>query len=134
VQDTRLLDLEFELPFLLLALGLLLSVGFWLVGMFTRSFQGYRWRITVAPFSFAFMGVLGLFATVRFKVEYLSDWLSNSPLLSPHFELISLLIYLFGYLIFGALGCWLAVRVAHRLDRANTLKTLYTVLKTKKQD
>ena len=134
MQDTSLLNLELEMPFLLLALGFLLSVGFWLVGMFTKNFQGYRWRITVAPFAFALMGLLGLFATVRFKVEYLSDWLANSPFLNPHFESISLLIFLFGYLFFGALGCWLAVRIVHRLDDEQTLKTLYTVLETKKQD
>lgn len=134
MQDTGLLNFELELPFILLALGFLLSIGFWLVGMFTTNFQCYRWRMVVAPFAFALMGLLGLFATVRFKVEYLSDWLANSPLLSPHFEGISLLIFLFGYLFFGALGCWLAVRTVHKLDDEQTLKTLYTVLQTKKQD
>lgn len=132
--DTRLLNFELDLPFILLALGLLLSVGFWLMGIFTTSFRGYRWRLVAAPFAFAFMGILGLFATVRFKVQYLNEWLTNNPALEPHFEGISLSIFLFGYLFFGALGCWLAVRLAHRLDRQQTIRTLYTVLKNKKQD
>jgi hypothetical protein len=132
VLDTRLWNFELDMPFLLLALGFILSIAFWLIGTFTQRFRGRRWKMAVAPFSFAFMGLLGLFATVRFKIQFLNEWLANSPTLEPHFEGISLSILLLGYLVFGALGCWLAVRLAHPLDRAQTLKTLYTAVKTRK--
>jgi hypothetical protein len=130
-----MLDFELELPFILLALGLLLSIGFWVAGIFINRLQGRRWRLTVAPFAFAFMGLLGLFATVRFKMEYLNDWMVNSLTISPHFELVTLAIFLFGYLFFGTLGCWLAIRVVYPFDRTQTLKTLYITLQNqKKQD
>jgi hypothetical protein len=65
VQDTRLWNFELEMPFLLLALGFILSIAFWLIGTFTQRFRGRRWKMAVAPLSFALMGLLGLVATVR---------------------------------------------------------------------
>jgi hypothetical protein len=127
VPDNRLLDFELELPFLLLALGLLLSLVFAAIGIFTKKFAGYRWRLAVAPFAFAFTAILGLFATVRFKMEYLSDWMLASPSIAAHFEGVTVAIFLFGYIVFGVLGCWLAVRVFHPLDRNQTLKALYAL-------
>ena len=125
--DNRLLDFELELPFLLLALGLLLSLAFALLGIFTQKTTGYRWRLAVAPFAFAFMAILGLFATVRFKMEYLSEWMLSNPSIAAHFEGVTVTIFLLGYLLFGALGCWLAVRVVHPFDRNQTLKALYAL-------
>ena len=132
--DTRLLTLAIEVPFLLLALGILLSFIFLIVGLFTKAFAGYRWKLAAAPFSFAFMGLLGLLATERFKVDFLNDRIADSPTLSPHYEAITYITLLCGYFLFGALGCWLALRIAHRLDREHSLQTLYKTLESRKQD
>lgn len=132
--DTRLLTLAIEVPFLLLALGILLSFIFLIFALFTKAFAGYRWKLSAAPFSFAFMGLLGLLATERFKVRFINDRIADSPTLSPHYEFITYISLLSGYVLFGALGCWLALRIAHRFDREQTLKTLYKILDTRKQD
>lgn len=125
MDDSRLLTLELELPLLLLVLSIAASFVLLLIALFTQKFRGYRFRLAVAPFAFAFTGFLGLLVTVRLKVTYLNNWLPVGPGHETAFELISLAIYLAGYLFFGFLGCWLATRLIEPLDNRDKLARLH---------
>jgi hypothetical protein len=71
--------------------------------------------------------LMGFFSTLKFAVSVFGDWLSLRP--------ISLLFAIggFGYLLFGFLGCWTAVRLGGRLDRKHTLAVLYNLVKEHKK-
>jgi hypothetical protein len=70
---------------------------------------------------------MGFFSTLKFAVSVAGDWLSTRP--------ISFLFAIagFGYLLFGFLGCWTALRVGDKLDRKHTLSVLYNLVEEHKK-
>jgi hypothetical protein len=116
-----------ELPFLILAIALVLGLVTWLLGTFTHFLQSYRYRVSFGVAAFALSGLIGFFCVLKLELGLFGDWFSARP--------ISLLVgtaYV-GYVLFGFLGCWTALRVGERLDRKHTLSMLYSILENKKR-
>jgi hypothetical protein len=120
-------DVNAELPFLILIAGVVCALIAWLLGTFTQWLRGYRYRVALGLIAFPLSGLMGFFSTLKFAVSVFGDWLSTQP--------ISYLFAIggFGYLLFGFLGCWTAVRVGGRLDRKHTLSVLYNLVKEHKK-
>jgi hypothetical protein len=100
----------------------------WLCGTFTHFLTNYRYRISLGLVAFALSGLMGFFCALKLELSLFGEWFSSHP--------ISILVgtaYL-GYLLFGFLGCWTALRIAEGLDRKHTLSVLYSVLESRKQN
>jgi hypothetical protein len=87
--------------------------------------RGYRYRVTFGLIAFPLGGLMGFISTLN-AVSVFGDWFAGRPM-SFVFTLGCL-----GYLLFGFLSCWTAVRVAGRLDRKHTLNVLYNLVKERK--
>jgi hypothetical protein len=120
-------DVNAELPLLILIAGIACALIAWLLGTFTQFLRGHRYRATLGLIAFPFSGLMGFFSTLKFAVSVFGDWLSARP--------ISFLYAIggFGYLLFGFLGCWTAVRVGGKLDRKHTLSVLYNLVEEHKK-
>jgi len=114
-----------ELPLLILIAGLVLALAAWLLATFTDWLRGYRYRVTFGLIAFPLGGLMGFISTLN-AVSVFGDWFAGRPM-SFVFTLGCL-----GYLLFGFLSCWTAVRVACRLDRKHTLNVLYNLVKDRK--
>jgi hypothetical protein len=117
-----------ELPFLILAIALLLGVVAWLLGTFTHFLGNHRYRVSLGVPAFALSGLMGFFCALKLEMGLFGDWFSAHPI-----SLIVGTAYV-GYALFGFLGCWTALRLAERLDRKHTLSMLYSILEDKKRD
>jgi hypothetical protein len=115
-----------ELPVLILIAGVTCAVIAWLLATFTQFLRGYRYRVSLGLIAFPLGGLMGLISTLN-AASMFGDWLAGKP--------VSYLIAIgyFGYLVFGFLGCWTAVRLAGRLDRKHTLAVLYNLVKEHKK-
>jgi hypothetical protein len=114
-----------ELPLLILIAGLVLALAAWLLATFTQWLRGYRYRVTFGLIAFPLGGLMGFISTLN-AVSVFGDWFAGKPM--------SFLLTLgcLGYLVFGFLSCWTAVRAAGRLDRKHTLNVLYNLVKERK--
>lgn len=114
-----------ELPLLILIAGIVLALAAWLLATYTQFLRGYRYRVTFGLIAFPLSGLMG-FVSVLNAVSVFGDWLAGKP--------ISFVLTLgcFGYLVFGFLGCWTAVRLGGRMDRKHTLSVLYNLVKERK--
>lgn len=115
-----------ELPLLILVAAIICGLAAWLLATFTQFLRGYRYRVSLGLIAFPLSGLMGFISTLN-AVNALSDWLAGKPLS------IVLTVGTLGYLIFGFLGCWTAVRVGGRLDRKHTLSVLYNLMKEHKE-
>jgi hypothetical protein len=115
-----------ELPLFLLVVGLVCALTAWLLGTFTQFLRGYRYRVTLGLIAFPLGGLMGFVSTLN-AISMLGDWLAGKPMS------FVLAIASCGYLLFGFLGCWTAVRLAGRLDRKHTLSVLYNLVKEHKK-
>lgn len=115
-----------ELPILVLAAGIVCALIAWLLATFTQTFRAHRYRISFGLIAFPLCGLMGLISTIN-AAGFFGDWLAGKP--------VSVLYALGygGYLFFGFLGCWTAVRLAGRLDRKHTLAVLYNLVKEHKK-
>jgi hypothetical protein len=114
-----------ELPWLILLAGILLGVIAWLLATFTQFLRGHRFRVSMGLIAFPLSGLMGFISTLN-AISAFSDWFADKP---PSFVLT---IGSLGYVIFGFLGCWTAVRVGGRMDRKHTLAVLYNLVKEHK--
>jgi hypothetical protein len=114
-----------ELPLLILIAGIVLALAAWLLATFTQFLRGYRYRVTLGLIALPLSGLMG-FVSVLNAVSIFGDWLAGKP--------ISFVLTLgcLGYLVFGFLGCWTAVRLGGRMDRKHTLSVLYNLVKEHK--
>ncbi len=119
--------INIELPMLLLLAALLCSAAAWLLSTFTGFLREYRYRVTLGTTSFAVSGLMGFFSALKLEMSLLGDWLSVHPVW------VLLAIAYFGYVLFGFLGCWTAVRIAARMDRKHTLSMLYSLVEDRKK-
>ncbi|HEY4049021.1 MAG TPA: hypothetical protein VGM27_19340 [Acidobacteriaceae bacterium] len=117
-----------ELPLLILAAALVLAVVAWFLGTFTHFLRGYRYRVSLGVSAFALSGLMGFFCALKLEMGLFGDWFS------AHSILILVTIAYVGYVLFGFLGCWTALRIGERLDRKHTLSMLYSILENKKRD
>jgi hypothetical protein len=117
-----------ELPLLILAAALVLAVVAWVLGTFTHFLRGYRYRVSLGVSAFALSGLMGFFCALKLEMGLFGDWFS------AHSILILVTIAYVGYVLFGFLGCWTALRIGERLDRKHTLSMLYSILENKKRD
>jgi hypothetical protein len=117
-----------ELPFLILAIALLLGLVGWLLGTLTHFLGGYRYRVSLGVSAFGLSGLMGFFCALKLEMGLLGDWFSAHPI-----HLLVGTAYV-GYVLFGFLGCWTALRLGERLDRQHTLSMLYSILEDKKRD
>ncbi len=115
-----------ELPLLILVAGLACAMIAWLLATFTRYLREYRYRVTFGLIAFPLGGLMGFVSTLN-AVSVFGDWLAGKSLS------FMLGIGVCGYLVFGFLGCWTAVRAAGRLDRKHTLSVLYNLVKEHKK-
>ena len=114
-----------ELPWLILIAGLVLSFTAWLLATFTPWLRGYRYRITLGLIAFPLGGLMGFISTLN-AVSVFGDWFAGKPMS------FVLTLGCLGYMVFGFLSCWTAVRVGGRLDRKHTLNVLYNLVKERK--
>ena len=119
--------INIELPVLLLILALACASIAWLLGTFTHFASGYRYRIALGIIAFALSGLMGFFSMLKLETSLFGDWLSVHPVV------ILLGIAYLGYLLFGFLGCWTALRIGGRLDRKHTLSVLYSLVESRKK-
>jgi hypothetical protein len=115
-----------ELPLLILVAGLACAMIAWLLATFTRYLRDYRYRVTFGLIAFPLGGLMGFVSTLN-AVSVFGDWLAGKSLA------FMLGIGVCGYLVFGFLGCWTAVRAAGRIDRKHTLSVLYNLVKEHKK-
>jgi predicted permease len=115
-----------ELPLLILVAGVVLGVIAWILGTFTQILRGSRYRVSMGLIAFPLSGLMGFVSTIN-AISALSDWLADK---SPAFVLG---VGFFGYIVFGFLGCWTAVRLGGRMDRKHTLSVLYNLVKEHKE-
>jgi hypothetical protein len=115
-----------ELPLLILVTGIACALAAWLLATFTQFLRGYRYRVTFGLLAFPLSGLMGFISTLN-AVSMLGDWLAGKPMS------FVLTIGWLGYLIFGFLGCWTAVRLGGRMDRKHTLSVLYNLVKEHKE-
>ena len=115
-----------ELPLLILVAGLACALIAWLLATFTHFLREYRYRATFGLIAFPLGGLMGFVSTLN-AIGVFADFFAAKS--------ISFLlgIAICGYLIFGFLGCWTAVRAAGRLDRKHTLSVLYNLVKEHKK-
>jgi hypothetical protein len=115
-----------ELPLLILLGGIVCALAAWLLATFTEFLRGYRYRVSLGLIAFPLSGLMGFISTLN-AVTVFGDWLAGKP--------ISFVLTLgcLGYLLFGFLGGWTAVRVGGRLDRKHTLSVLYNLVKEHKE-
>jgi predicted permease len=114
-----------ELPLLILIAGIVLALAAWLLATFTQFLRGRRYRVSLGLIAFPLSGLMG-FVSILNAVSVFGDWLAGKP--------ISFVLTLacLGYVVFGFLGCWTAVRLGGRLDRKHTLSVLYNLVKEHK--
>jgi hypothetical protein len=114
-----------ELPLFLLLGGLACALIAWLLGTFTQHLREYRYRVSLGLIAFPLSGLMGFVSTLN-AVSAFGDWFAGKP--------ISFVIGIgiFGYLVFGFLGCWTVLRLAGRMDRKHTLDVLYNLVKEHK--
>ena len=119
--------LNIEAPVLILVAALACAFLFWLLGTFTHFLRGYRYRVSLGTIAFPLSGLMGFICMLKLEMEVAGGWFSQHP--------ISLLVGIAycGYVLFGFLGCWTAVRIAGRLDSKHTLSVLYTLLEDRKK-
>lgn len=117
--------ISLELPLLLLVAGLALGLIAWLLGTFTQFLRPQRYRVTLGVIAFVVSGFMGFISTLN-AISALTDWLVDK---SPS---VALTIGFLGYVIFGFLGSWTAVRLGGRMDRKHTLSVLYNLVKEHK--
>src|ERR1700742_1558119 len=114
-----------ELPLLILIAGIVLALAAWLLATLTQFLRGYRYRVSLGLIAFPLSGLMGFVSTLN-AISAFGDWLAAK---SMSFILI---LGSLGYIIFGFLGCWTAVRVGGRMDRKHTLSVLYNLVKEHK--
>jgi hypothetical protein len=114
-----------ELPLFLLLGGLACALIAWLLGTFTEYLRGYRYRISLGLIAFPLSGLMGFVSTLN-AVSVFADWFAGKPIS------FVIAIGIFGYLVFGFLGCWTVLRLAGRMDRKHTLGVLYNLVKEHK--
>jgi hypothetical protein len=114
-----------ELPLLILIVGIVCALVAWLLATFTQWVRGYRYRVTLGLIAFPLSGLMGFLATLN-AISMFGDWLAGKPM-----SFVLTLAWL-GYVVFGFLGCWTAVRLASKLDRKHTLSVLYNLVKEHK--
>jgi predicted permease len=120
---------DIALPLLIVMIALACAVLIWLLGTFTFLLRNCRYRVALGMAAFSVSGLMGFCCTLKMEINVLSDWLAAQP---PSWTMG---IAYIGYLFFGFLGCWTAVRLGGPLDRRHTLSTLYSLLEDrKKQD
>jgi hypothetical protein len=119
--------INIEAPVLILLLAFAGAVLLWLLATFTHFLRNYRYRVCLGIFAFALSGLMGFVCTLRLGLMVLGTWFSQHP--------VSLLLGVAysGYVLFGFLGCWTAVRIGGRLDSKHTLSLLYTLLEDRKK-
>jgi hypothetical protein len=115
-----------ELPLLILVIGIACALAAWLLATFTQFLRGYRYRVTFGLIAFPLSGLMGFISTLN-AVSVFGDWLAGKPMS------FVLTIGCLGYLVFGFLGCWTAVRLGGRMDRKHTLSVLYNLVKEHKE-
>jgi hypothetical protein len=115
-----------ELPMLILLAGIVLGVLAWVLGTFTQILRGSRYRVSLGLIVFPLSGLMGFISTLN-AINALTDWLADK---SPSFVVG---VGTFGYVLFGFLGCWTAVRMGSRMDRKHTLSVLYNLVKEQKE-
>ncbi len=115
-----------ELPLLIFVAGLVCALIAWLLGTFTQFLRDHRYRVTLGLIAFPLGGLMGFISTLN-AVSVFGDWIAGKPMW------VVLTLGCSGYLIFGFLGCWTAVRAAGRLDRKHTLSVLYNLVKEHKK-
>jgi hypothetical protein len=115
-----------ELPLLILVIGIVCALAAWLLATFTHFLRGYRYRVTFGLIAFPLSGLMGFISTLN-AVSMFGDWLAGKPM-SFVFTIGCL-----GYLVFGFLGCWTALRLGGRMDRKHTLSVLYNLVKEHKE-
>ncbi len=119
--------LTLELPLLILLAGIACALIAWLLG----NLYPFPSRLSLSrhpgPDRFPAQWSDGLLFQLNSRSASLGDWLAGKPM--------SFLFAIggFGYLVFGFLGCWTAVRVGGRLDRKHTLSVLYNLVKEHKK-
>jgi hypothetical protein len=116
-----------EVPMLVLLAALACAFLFWLVGTFTHFLRGCRYRLALGTPTFALSGLMGFLCTVKLALQVAGDWFSQRPVS------FLLAIAYCGYVLFGFLGCWTALRIAGRLDSRHTLSVLYTLLEDRQK-
>ena len=114
-----------ELPLLILIAGMVLALAAWLLATFTQFLRGYRYRVSLGLIAFPLGGLMGFISTLN-AISAFGDWLAGKPM-----SFVLTLGFL-GYLVFGFLGCWTAVRIGGRMDRKHTLSVLYNLVKEQK--
>jgi hypothetical protein len=119
--------INIELPLLVLAVACLGALVAWLLGTFSVFLRDYRYRVSLGSVGFALSGLMGFFCTLRLEVGFFGDWFSAH---SPSWLIGTAYV---GYLIFGFLGCWTALRIGERLDRKHTLSVLHSIMESKKK-
>lgn len=119
--------INLELPLLILFVALVCALLAWLLGTFTPWLKSCRYRVALAAAAFPLSGLMGFFCTLKLEASVFPGWLAAHP--------ISWLLAIAwsGYLLFGFLGCWTAVRIGGPLDRRSTLSTLYSILEERKK-
>jgi hypothetical protein len=115
-----------ELPWLLFIAGVVLGGVVWILGTFTQILRSQRYRVALGVIAFPLSGLMGFVATLN-AISSLTDWLVDKP------QSLVLAVGSFGYLFFGLLGCWTAVRIGGRMDRKHTLSVLYNLVKEQKE-
>ncbi len=114
-----------ELPLLILIAGMVLALAAWLLATFTQFLRGYRYRVSLGLIAFPLSGLMGFVSTLN-AISAFGDWLAGKPMS------FVLTLGLLGYIVFGFLGCWTAVRIGGRMDRKHTLSVLYNLVKEQK--
>ncbi len=115
-----------ELPLLILVAGVACALIAWLLATFTQFLRGYRYRVTLGLIAFPLGGLMGFVSSLN-VAGFFPDWLAGKSMS------FLLAIGCCGYMIFGFLSCWTAVRVAGGLDRKHTLAVLYNLVKEHKK-
>jgi hypothetical protein len=114
-----------ELPWLILLAGMVLALAAWLLATFTQWLRGYRYRVSLGLIAFPLGGLMGFVSTLN-AVSVFGDWLAGKPMS------FVLALGCLGYVAFGFLSCWTAVRLGGRWDRKHTLSVLYNLVKEQK--
>ena len=119
--------INIEVPILILVAALALAAVTWAVGTFTSFLREHRYRVAFGLVAFAVSGLMGFFSVLKLELGAFGDWLSAHPLF------ITLAVAYLGYMLFGFLGCWTAVRIGGRMDRKHTLAILYSLAANRKK-
>jgi hypothetical protein len=69
-------DVNAELPLLILIAGFACALIAWLLGTFTHFLRGYRYRAALGLIAFPVSGLMGFFSTLKFSVSVFGEWLS----------------------------------------------------------